>query len=337
MLIKEELPLTPEDTKTLQKRMAPIFIFPLFLGGMMYFIFGSVLGNGSFEGDSIFIFGFGAFGLIFLGIIGYMLWSYVSDIRGGVKERLEGVVTDKRLDIQTSGGHGTGSNRRKTRTTRHHYIYLEGEELKLDYRDYNRVKTGERIVMERAPKTGTVFTLEVLQSAMADEHTEGAKGNDQFLDTDMVEERFRPEDLAALKRIFIKERNRKFIFMLPLLLIASWFVYVGYWGLLVFLFPIPLILLFQFIGLCRLFLRYSKDRAHGHKRGFTTLLEDKITVTGNRHKGKHTIRTTRGRFTVSTEIYDSLSAGDRLVLYMPRNGKTPLSIVTLEGKEFYLA
>lgn len=334
MLIRETLPLTSEDTRKLQKRMAPIFIFPLFLAGMMYFVFNSVLGNGSFESDSIFIFGFGAFGLIFLGIIGYMLWSFVADIRGGVKERLQGLVTDKRLDIQTSGGHGTGSNRSKTRTTRHHYIYLEGEELKMDYRDYNRVRVGERIVMERAPKTGTVFMLEVLQSATADEYTEEVKGNDEFLDTDMIEERFSPEDLAVLQRIFARERKRKFIFMLPLLLIASWFVYVGYWGLLVFLFPIPLILLFQFIGLCRLYLRYSKDKAHGHKRGFTTLLEDKITVTGNRHQGKHAIRTTRGRFTVSTQIYDALSAGDRLVIYMPRNGKTPLSIVTLDGKEW---
>lgn len=336
MLKRETLPLSPADTKKLQKRMAPIFIFPLFLAGMMYFIFGSVLGNRSFEGDSIFIFGFGAFGLIFLGIIGYMLWAYVSDIRGGVKERLQGLVTDKRLDIQTSGGHGSGRSRKKTRTTRHHYIYLEGEELKMDYRDYNRVKVGERIVIERASKTGTVFTLEVLQSATADEHTEGVKGNDAFLDTDMLEERFSPEDLAALKRIFVRERKRKFIFMLPLLFIASWFIFVGYWGLLVFLFPIPLILLTQFIGLCRLYLRYSKDKAHGHKKGVTTLLEDKITVTGNRRQGKHTIRTTRGRFTVPTQVYDSLSAGDRLVIYMPRNSKTPLSIVTLEGKEWFL-
>lgn len=337
MLRREELPLTSEDIKKLRKNIVPVLIFLLVFGVIIYFIFTNVMGgNNNLGGDSIITFAFGAFGMIFLAAIGYMLWAVMADIRRGIKERIEGTVTDKRLDIQTSGGHGTGSNRSKTRTSRYHYVYLEGEEFKMDYRYYGKVKVGDHIVMERAPKSATILMLEVLESATEEQRTEEVKVDHKFLSTDMIEERFSPEDYAALKRIFVKDRRRKLTFMLPIVLFASWFIASGYWGLLVFFFPVPLIFMSQSVRLFKLFLRYSKDKAHGHRKGFTTVLEDKLTVTGNRQQSKNTIHTTRGRYVVTTEIYDSLSTGDKLVIYMPSHGKKPLSIATLEGEEWYL-
>lgn len=336
-LTREELPLTSEDINKLRKNIIPVLVVPLVFGGIIYFIFTKVMGGGhSLGGDSIMIYAFSAFGMIFLAAIGYMLWSVAADIRGGIKERIEGMVSDKRLDIQTSGGQGTGSNRGKTRTTRHHYVYLEGEEFKMDFKHYARVRVGEKIVMERAPKSRTIFMLEVLQSLPEAEHAEVVKADDKFLSTDMMEERFSPEDYAALKRTMVKGRTRKLTFMVPIVLFALWLIASDLWGLLVFFFPVPLIFIFQSVGLFKLLLRYNKDKAHGHKKGFTALLEDKLTVTGNRRENKNTICTTRGRYEVTTEIYDSLSTGDKLVIYMPKHNKQPLSIATLEGEEWYL-
>ena len=339
MPAKTLIPLSSEDTQKLRKRLLPILVFPVIFGGLVYLIFSQVISNDQFNSDGIFTYVFGGFGLFFLGIIGYMAWSHLADIKGGIKEQIEGEVTDKRLDIQTSTSHRTGSRGRSsssTSTTRYHYVYLDGEEIKMDYRHYSRVKVGDQIRLERAPKSNIILMLEVLETGNKEEQIQEGKVDAKFLATEIAEKRFTPEDLAALKRIFVADRKRKLTFMILPGFITAWFIYTGMWGLLLFIFPIPIIILYQLIGLSRITLRYSKDKAYGHKSGRTTLLEDKLTMTGNRTKSKHMLITTHGRYTVSGPIYDVLSSGDKLVIFMPKYGKKPLSIATLGGEEYYL-
>lgn len=340
MPTKTVIPLSPEDSLKLRKNLIPILLFPLIFAGIVYLIFSQVIREDQFSDSHIFTFIFAGFALIFLGIIGYMVWVHVADIKGGVKEKIEGAVTDKRLDIQTSTSHGRSGSRgrssSRTSTKRYYYVYLDGEEFKMDYRHYSSVKVGDHIVMERAPKSKLILMLEVLETASEEEQIQEETVDAKFLATEMLEKRFTPEDLAALKRIFLADRKRKLIFMVLPAFIVSWFLYTDMWGLLLFLFPIPLILIFQLIGLCRLIMRYSKDKAYGHKKGRTAMLEDKLTITGNKTKGRHTIQTTSGRFTVTAPIYDALNTGDKLVIYLPKFSKKPISIAMLDGEEFYL-
>ena len=313
MPTKTVIPLSAEDTQKLRKRLIPILLFPLIFAGFVYLIFSQVMSNDQFTNDGVFSYVLGIFGLFFLGIIGYMVWSHLADIRGGTKDQIEGRVTDKRLDIQTSTSHRTGSRGRSsnsTKTTRHYYVYLDGEEFKMDYQHYGKVKVGDHILMERAPKSNMIFRLEVLESSNEAKEVEEAQMDVDFLAAELIEQRFNEEDLTALRRSFTADRRRKLTFMILPGFIAAWFIYTGMWGLLVFLFPIPIILLYQVIGLCRLTLRYAKDKAYGHKTGRTALLEDKLTITGNKTRNRHRLITTQGQYTVATTVYDALSTGD---------------------------
>ncbi|GAB5526266.1 MAG: hypothetical protein Roseis2KO_41380 [Roseivirga sp.] len=338
MLTREELPLTAEDTIKLRRNMIPMLIFPIVVVVFFYLV-GSFIFNdmGDSFAESGIQWGFLVFGLFFMGIIGYMIWSQAIDIKRGIKERVEGVVTDKRLDIKTSTRSAGGSrNGRRTRTTRYYYMYVEGEEFKVDFKHYSQVKTGDHIVMERTPRAGFILNLGVISQADEATRQHDDRMDAKFLNTQVQELPLTAEDRAAMDRYFKSTLRRKITFMLPLLFIIGCFIASGIGALLLFLFPIVIIPLVQLIGIVRLTIRHSKSKGYGYKAGVTAVVEDKLTVTGNRTSTSHRLITSWGRLSVSTEIYDALETDDKIVLYKPRYGKQPISITTLDNKVFYL-
>ena len=81
---------------------------------------------------------------------------------------------------------------------------------------------------------------------------------------------------------------------------------------------------------------YIRNKGYAHKRGVTALVEDKLTVTGNRRRGVNKVITTKGTLPVSTVLYDQLSVGENIIIFFPKYGKQPLSIMKLNKEEFYL-
>lgn len=106
---------------------------------------------------------FVGFGLIFLGILGYMVWASVADIKRGFKYRVKGMVTNKRMKINTSTSHSSvGGRPRGSSTTRHYYLYINDEEFAVSHKYYNQVPIGFQVVLDRAPRSKVVLSLEVL-------------------------------------------------------------------------------------------------------------------------------------------------------------------------------
>lgn len=343
--MKEQLPLTPEDIGKLRKQLIPMLIFPFAVVAMFAVFYKLAFKNmdDSFFQDGISEKIFMGFAVLFLSILGYMVWTSVIDIKRGFKYRITGVVTDKRLNIQTSSSHGSGggrsgSSRTSSSTTRHYYLYINDEEFSVDYKEYTRVKVGSSVVMDRAPKSRLTLSLNILSKEQEDPQAtnQNRAENIKFLESEMQEERFNDADFHALKQIFRTYTKRKLLFMLPFVVIVFGMITNGLIGFLIVLFPLFVVPLWQGVSAMRRWGEYIRNKGYAHKRGVTALVEDKLTVTGNRRKGTNKVITTRGTLAVSTVLYDSLSVGEKIIIFFPKYGKQPLSIMKLNKEEFYL-
>jgi len=325
--------------------MIPMLIFPFAVVVMFTVFYKLAFKNmdDSFFQDGISEKIFMGFALFFLGIVGYMVWTSVIDIKRGFKYRITGVVTDKRLNIQTSTRHGSaggrsGSSGTSSSTTRHYYLYINDEEFSVDYKHYTRVKVGATVVMDRAPKSRLTLSLTVLAKEAEDPQAtnQNRAENIKFLESEMREERFSDNDLQALKQIFRAYTKRKLLFMLPFVVVIFGMITNGLLGFLIVLFPLFVVPLWQGVSALRRWGEYIRNKGYAHKRGVTALVEDKLTVTGNRRKGTNKVITTRGTLSVSTVLYDSLNVGEKVIIFFPKYGKLPLSVMKLNKEEFYL-
>lgn len=334
--MKEKLPLDQDDVKKLKKHLIPMFIFPFFVAGIfgtfVHFFFSD------FGDDQIAPYAFSVFALFFFGVIGYIIWSAIADLQRGFKYRIEGKITDKRLDIRRTGGTGTGS---KSKTTRHYYLYIDNEEYTVDYREYTRVNVGAYVVMDKAPKSNLTLSLEITEAELSQEDKvlkeESNKEVFQFLKTDFPEVKFNDKDYEILMVGFKSYTVRKFIFMLPFLFIVFSLIYSDMIGFLIILFPIVVVPIIQAITILRKFTIYLKNRNYAHKKGIPAIVKDKLTVTSNRSKNKSQIITSSGSFEVGSYHYDKIASGDKIIIFKPKYGKNPLSIMTMDEEEVYIA
>src|SRR5690606_36983845 len=112
---------------------------------------------------------------------------------------------------------------------------------------YGKVKVGNRVVLEKAPKSHLTLLLEVddadgLSSVLP---TEADDSNSQFLDGTPKKAYFKQEDFKALKRGFMAKQKIRLMWFLPTTLIALSLVWNGMQAFLVFLFPLVLIPAYQ--------------------------------------------------------------------------------------------
>lgn len=343
-IMKETLTLESADLKKLKRQLIPILAFPFIAIAMFsvffYFFFS---GDNSITSDRIGKYMMIGFGVFFFGIIGYMIWSATVDIKRGVKFRITGKVTDKRLDVQTTTSHGTGGGRTgsgssSTRTTRRYFVYIDNEEYSLDYKHYTKVKVGQSVVLDLAPKSNFTLNLEITGQTEENEEAvqEQAASDRKFLESTFEEVRFNDQDLEALKRGYRADVKARMVWMAPFLLIDIGMIANGLWGFLIFLFPLVIIPLYQIFKLIKIYTRYQNNKLHSHKKGITTIVEDKSTYTSNRSGSSNNVRTTQGILKVSSVMYDKLNIGDKIIIFKPKEGKNPLSLMTLDKQEYYL-
>jgi hypothetical protein len=252
-------------------------------------------------------------------------------------------VTDKRLNVHTSSTTGTTTSRgtggSHTRTTRQYYLYIDAIEYPIEYKEYSKAKVGAQVILEWAPKSKLTLSLTTIEATDIDRDVEDKikTSNTEFLGKTMQEVRFSDEDLKALKTNYKADKKRRFVLMAPVLFLDLTLLMSGLWAILLFLFPLILIPLYQFFKMTRSYLRYRKNMLYGHKLGLTTLVEDKLTFTSNRSGNANRIKTTRGTIKVNRAIYEKLSVGDKIILFTSKIGNQPLSLMTLDKEEFHLA
>jgi hypothetical protein len=343
--MKEQLPLAAADIKKLKHQLIPMIIFPFVVVGMFalfaVFVFKNI-GN-SFANDDTGIIMLAVFGTFFFGVIAYMIWSAAIDLKRGFKYRITGKVTDKRLNVHTTTTAGSTSSRGsvggRTRTTRHYYLYIDHAEYSVDYKEYSRTKVGSQVIMDKAPKSNLTLNLEVVEQENIDLEVDRQlkADNRKFLESRIQEVRFTEKDLDALKKKFNAEKRRRFMFMAPLLFFDAMLLVYGFWSFLVVLFPLILVPLYQFYKIFRSYLRYRNNKFYGYKLGLTALVEDKLTFTSNRSGNANRIKTTWGTVNVDSRLYDQLSVGDKIIIFTTKEGRLPMSVMTLDKEEFYLS
>ncbi|MAE84371.1 MAG: hypothetical protein CMB80_16640 [Flammeovirgaceae bacterium] len=335
----DQFPLTPEDISKLRRRIIPILGFAVFATAIFAAIFSFVLtGFADGFGDEPFIFiVFGFFALIFAGVIGYQIWAVATDIKLGIKERISGEITDKRLDVHTSTTHHSSGRRSgtSTKTTRRYFIYIDGVEHTVDYRYYSQARVGEHVLMEIAPKSKTVLSFEATESA-EEESPEEIEIDTKFLLKEFPEQRLTEEDIRVLNSKFMKELKSKLLFMSPFLFIIFGLVVNELTGLLIFLFPILIFPMYQGFVVMRKLGFYIRNKQYAHKQADPVLVTDKHTYTSNRSGNRQNIVTSSGSVSVEPRLYDQLEVGDKLILFKPKYGKQILSVMTMDQEEFYV-
>lgn len=331
----EELAMESQDLKKLQRQLIPILLFPFLVAGFFFLVFTFVfnkMGDGMMA-DGIVKYVMIGFGIFFMAIIGYMVWSYFYDIRKGIKYRITGLVTDKKLSITRTQ---SGGKNKSTKTTRHYYIFIDDVKYNMDYSGYNKVKVGDQIKMDKAPKSGLTLLLEVLEESTTPETKKEAAADLSYLKTKMEPIPFTETDFERLKNQYKNQVKSKFLWTFPMLFIIFSLVASGMSALLVFLFPIVIIPCFQFYKIIRLTLRYFKNKAESYKQGTTALVDDKVTISSNRSATKYQVDTTAGNLAVPENAYRNLSKNDKIIIFKPIHGKDPLSVVTMDQEEYYL-
>lgn len=320
-------PLTSKDKKTLRKKLGTVFFIAIIAILIFTFIYNFILKD-FFKTDDSFkyipIAIFGIFGLFFLGVIIYMGKSILYDIKTGVKNCFEGIVEDKRLAISKSTSHGSGvgsrgGSRTKTNIKRDYYITVNDTEHKVEYDMYNHVSVGDKIYFEEAPKSSIIIHYEVLEKVSSvKNHTATTQSRTEYPVSKVKQAPLSRPDRTILQSFFKQKLGSRLKTILFVGLPIVGLLWNDLGGLLVFLFPLPIILIYQLYKLVRLYINYNKSSNSGRKQLITTHVTDKVftTISNNGSRSqKRTLKTTYGNLNVPEKMYQKIDSGDEILIH----------------------
>ncbi|WP_298516775.1 hypothetical protein [uncultured Kordia sp.] len=337
--------LTSEDRKKLKLKIWRTFGFVLFAIAIFSAIYFFVLRD-SFQHTDDFklipMIIFGIFGIFFLGVLGYMVLTFVKDLNAGVKDCFEGIIEDKKLNIKQStsrrGGYGSrGSKTSKTSTSRYYYMIVDGKEHKIEYTMYMNIKVGDTIYFEVAPTSHTVLFYEILENATPIT-TEPIV---RFDPVDVPNSKIRQAPLTRKNkdviRVFYDKKLRRRIALFVIVGLPIFgLVYNGLPFLALYIFPLPIIAAYQLYKLITLFFNFKKSINEGRKNLVATLVTDKVFTTISNSKGNHvkyTVKTAYKTVLVSEYVYPLIIVGDEITLHIATHLPIILG-VTIED-EYY--
>ncbi len=336
--MKEKLPLNEQDISRIRKHLIPILVFPFLAVGMFYGFYSAFWSDSQFLQDKTGQYMLIGFSVFFFGIIAYMISTSVIDLRRGFKYRITGTITDKKLDVRTSTTHSpngkTGSSSSHSSTSRHYYVSIDDVQYAIEQQHYGKLKVGNAIVLEQAPKSHLTLLLEVNELSHLQSKETNAD-NSQFLNSAPQKVPFKQEDFQALKNGLQSKLKTRLIWFLPTLFIVLSLVWSGMQAFLVFLFPLVLIPAYQLWKIMRELRQYHRNKQFAYKEGIPALVEDKSKYTHN-GKTSNTIRTTHGYLKVDNRLYEKLNTGDKVILFKPAKGNQLLSVLTADKEEIYL-
>lgn len=304
----------------------------------MFYGFYSIFWRDSqFLQDKTGIYMLAGFSVFFFGIIAYMISASVIDLRRGFKYRIQGKITDKKLSVTTSRSPASKSGNSHSSSSRHYYVYINDIQYSIEQQHYGKVKVGNRVILEKAPKSHLTLLLEVddADGLSSVPPTEADESNNQFLNSSPRKVYFKQDDFKALKRSFQAKLKTRLMWFLPTLFIVLALVWNGMQALLVFLFPLVLIPAYQLWKMIRESRQYNRNKQYAFKEGIPAIVEDKSKHVYN-GRTSNTIRTTHGYMKVNNQQYEKLNTGDEVVLFKPAQGKHVLSVLTVDKEELYL-
>ncbi|PPL01019.1 hypothetical protein SAMN05444682_107240 [Parapedobacter indicus] len=342
--MKEKLPLNEQDIKKLWKHLLPTVLFPFVAAGMFYAFF-SFLGNDADTGflqDGVSRYILVGFSVLFFGVVAYMIWSYAIDLRRGFKYRIGGKITDKKLNVRTSTTHPshgkTGSVSSSGSTSRHYYVAIDGVQYSIEQEHYGKLKVGAAITMEKAPKSHVTLFLEVgnANELPPEKSTEADDEKRKFLSSTPRKVYFTQDDFEALKRGFWGKAKFRLIVISAMAFFIVPFMVGDMQIMLVFLFPLMLIAVYQFWKFNKEWRLYYRNKQYAYKEGIFAIVQDKSKYSHN-GKRSNNVETSAGTIKVNDQLYGKLNVGDQIILYKPANGNLVLSVTNAGNEEIYVA
>lgn len=335
--MKEKLPLNEQDIKKLRKYLLPTILFPVVVIGMFYAFFSIFFKDTGFFQDKIGLYMLVGFSVFFFGIIAYMIWGYAIDLRSGFKYRIEGKITDKELRVSTSRTNNSKTGSSSTTTSRYYYVDIDGVRYSIESQHFGKLKVGNEVTMEKAPKSNVTLLLEVRENDELPPEKSAEADNDKrsFLSSTPKNIPFNQNDFKALKKGFMAKAKLRLMWFLPPLSIAVLLILNGMQAFLVFLFPLVLIPAYQLWKFMREFLQYNRNKQYAYKEGIPAIVEDKSKYSYN-GKVSNNVRTTQGNLKVHTQLYEHLNTGDKIILFKPATGKQIISVQTINNEDFYV-
>lgn len=337
--MKEKLPLNEQDINKIRNHLIPILVFPFLVVGLFYGFYCLFWSDSQFLQDKTGQYMLIGFSVFFFGIIAYMISTTVIDLRWGFKHRITGKITDKKLDVRTSTTHSsngkTGSS--STTTSRYYYVDIDGVRYSIESQHFGKLKVGNEVTMEKAPKSNVTLLLEVRENDELPPEKSAEADNDKrsFLSSTPKNIPFNQNDFKALKKGFMAKAKLRLIWFLPPMLIALSLVVNGMQAFLVFLFPLVLIPGYQLWKFSREFRQYNSNKQYAYKAGIPAIVQDKSKYAYN-GKGSNNVSTSQGTIKVKDELYAKLTVGDKIILYKLAKGKQVLSVLTADKEEVYL-
>jgi hypothetical protein len=311
----QELKLSREDSTRMSRAMLLTVTVPLLFGVFVYFAFGAVRGRPLYGGEwDMMEYGVLVFMTLVTGGCIYVVFQKFTDVRSGIKHVYTGILQDKRKSITKSRSTSSGrSGSTSTKTTITYYLKINDKEFYVSASQFNSIQMDDLVCIEIAPKSKLILRLEVLKAASTlRERTEANNSSKPIHKVSKAS--LDQDDLRALKKALNKKIGSKLLFMAAPLLIIVGLVSSGYWGILVFLFPIPIIVIWQIVSLLRWFLKYRRIKTENSKEVIVTSILDKQTITNNNSSTKYALTTTAGTVTVEEDFYNKLPDHKTIVI-----------------------
>ncbi|PTX62276.1 hypothetical protein C8N46_103376 [Kordia periserrulae] len=330
--------LTQKDRKKLKGKLwlgalFALIVLAFFYGMYLFILRDAFIKTDNFGAVPLVI--FGIFALFFFGVIGYMISLFLKDLNSGVKNCIEGVVEDKQLSINKSTSHSTGTGARsgrssKTSTQRYYYMTVNGEQHKIEYAMYSKIRVGDTVYFEITPSSKTILSFDIRESA-ADAAVDPQKifHKSSYPTSRIRQAPLTQEDREIIHEYYSKQLKRRLTYIALFGLPVVGLLINSLEGILLLIFPIPLILLYQIYKTIRLYFNYEKSTKNGRKELVTTHVIDKLftTITHNgRQRVKYTLKTTYRNVLIPEEYYQEFNAGDEIIAHKAMNLPVVLGI-----------
>lgn len=265
--------------------------------------------------DLVFSIFVGVLFLFAFGILFYIIRGLVLSLHSQQKKVYLGHVIEKEERSSSNSG------RRKSSNKKSFYLRFEkGKEIEIQRRFFHSCYVGDLVEIHLASHLTHCLEFKVVEqsggaslaSGAAPESKKSVSGGVFF------------EPLSTNDRTFLKEHRdsqikRQLVIFGFLFFMIAGFIGQGFWGIVIFLFPIPLAMLWSLFKIFRAIRRYSIDLSEGKKRVATLRVEDKVS---RQRGGRSLYLKLEGQlFLVKESEFNRWSVGDTVMVEIaPKSG-----------------
>lgn len=313
----DPLPLNAMEEKRLREKLKTPSFF-LVIAVVFFSIIYTFLPN-----DQTVLIFFWVFCLLFLGILTWLIGGFLLDLKNGVKSIIRGKVDDRITNYFKSGKRA------------HSVLIIDGRKVKVEPAHFDSVRTGDQVEVHWAPRSGTSFQVSALQGTSGRVGSIGLHNQRalRFKDTESIKEVLTAQD----KKVLWKTLRSKVLLPVLALLFMSYLVIglisSGSGGLLIFLFPIPILFIFLVVKITKMVQKCSRESKIGHKMITKTMLIDKYQYHRSARGGtRYMLKTLSAETIANKKLYHKLNPNESISISISSESQQLLGITLASGE-----